>query len=242
MKKIIKKVNKDITTAQIIKAVILYLFKIGNMELLEDIYSKIYLTEGKEKAKKLWQQTLNTIDHEQTINKQRTLRNKLYERSKTLNKKTKDFMKICLTGDIYTINDTLSNKDLVEKLLKRGILPLRAARTSDILSERFLKSEKIPLKEQVKIFNTFMQREFGGFSFCSIANAINCAEQDYNGIIQVYPFTCAPETIVKNVLPKISKKYQIPTLAIAIGEQTGDAGFDTRLEAFIDLLEFNRGK
>jgi predicted nucleotide-binding protein (sugar kinase/HSP70/actin superfamily) len=242
MKKFIKTMNKDITTTKIIQGVVLFLHKVANIELLEDIYGKVHITEGEQKAKKLWQQTLNTIDHEQGIRKQRELRNKLYTRSIKLNKKIQDHVKICLTGDIYTVNDTMSTRDIVEKLLKRKIHVLKAARHSDILSERFLKSEKIPKKEQVKIFNTFMEREFGGFTYCSISNAIESAKKNYDGIIQVYPFTCAPETVVKNVLPIISEKYKTPCLSIAIGEQTGDAGFDTRLEAFIDLIELNRGK
>ncbi|MCF2140733.1 MAG: hypothetical protein K9W44_11820 [Candidatus Lokiarchaeota archaeon] len=56
----------------------------------------------------------------------------------------------------------------------------------------------------------------------------------------MYPFTCLPHIASKNILPQISHLYDIPVLSLVVDEQTGEAGFQTRLEAFVDLLARKR--
>ena len=61
-------------------------------------------------------------------------------------------------------------------------------------------------------------------------------------MVHLYPFTCMPEIISRSILPQISKEYDMPVLSLVVDEQTGEAGFQTRLEAFIDLLYRKREK
>jgi predicted nucleotide-binding protein (sugar kinase/HSP70/actin superfamily) len=56
----------------------------------------------------------------------------------------------------------------------------------------------------------------------------------------VAPFTCIPEIVAKSILPRVSQDFRIPVLSLTIDEQTGRAGVETRLEAFIDLLRERR--
>ena len=58
----------------------------------------------------------------------------------------------------------------------------------------------------------------------------------YDGMIQLLPFTCMPDTIAKSILPAVSQKEDMPVLTLIVDEQTGKAGVHTRLEAFLDLL------
>jgi len=58
----------------------------------------------------------------------------------------------------------------------------------------------------------------------------------------MFPFTCMPEIVAKNILPKVSNDMDIPVLSLAFDEQSGEAGIVTRLEAFIDLLKYRRIK
>ena len=68
------------------------------------------------------------------------------------------------------------------------------------------------------------------------------ADAGLDGIIQVFPFNCMPEIIAKNILPQVSKEVNMPVISLAFDEQSGEAGVLTRLEAFIDLLEYRRSK
>jgi len=49
-----------------------------------------------------------------------------------------------------------------------------------------------------------------------------------------------PEIVAQNVMP--STREDIPVLAVTCDEQQGKQGLLTRLEAFVDLLEFRRRK
>jgi len=45
-----------------------------------------------------------------------------------------------------------------------------------------------------------------------------------------------PEVAIKAMIPRLSRDYQIPILSLNLDEQTGRAGFITRIEAFIDMI------
>jgi len=47
---------------------------------------------------------------------------------------------------------------------------------------------------------------------------------------------CMPEVTVRPILEKIHQESGIPFLSISLDEQTAEAGIDTRLEAFIDVV------
>lgn len=48
---------------------------------------------------------------------------------------------------------------------------------------------------------------------------------------------CMPEIVSKSILPTISKDRNFPILTLIVDEMTGEAGYITRIEAFLDLLE-----
>ena len=51
-----------------------------------------------------------------------------------------------------------------------------------------------------------------------------------------------PEIVAQNILPKVSKNEDIPILSLVLDEQTGKAGYLTRIEAFIDLIKRKKMK
>jgi len=51
-----------------------------------------------------------------------------------------------------------------------------------------------------------------------------------------------PEIITRSIAPQVSKEYDMPFLSLVIDEQTGEAGYKTRLEAFVELLKRKKEK
>ena len=51
-----------------------------------------------------------------------------------------------------------------------------------------------------------------------------------------------PEIVAQNILPKVSKEEDIPVMSLVLDEQTGKAGYITRIEAFIDLIKRKANK
>ena len=57
-----------------------------------------------------------------------------------------------------------------------------------------------------------------------------------DGIITITAFGCGPDSLMVERITRKSKQFNKPLLNLTIDEHTGEAGFITRLEAFIDML------
>ena len=57
-----------------------------------------------------------------------------------------------------------------------------------------------------------------------------------DGIITLNAFGCGPDSLMIERVMRKAKELNKPLLSLTIDEHTGEAGFITRLEAFIDML------
>lgn len=57
-----------------------------------------------------------------------------------------------------------------------------------------------------------------------------------DGIITLNSFGCGPDSLMIENITRKAKSFNKPLLVLTIDEHTGEAGFVTRLEAFIDML------
>lgn len=57
-----------------------------------------------------------------------------------------------------------------------------------------------------------------------------------DGIITVTAFGCGPDSLMIERITRKSKQFNKPLLNLTIDEHTGEAGFITRLEAFVDMI------
>ncbi len=57
-----------------------------------------------------------------------------------------------------------------------------------------------------------------------------------DGMITVTAFGCGPDSLMIERITRKAKRFNKPLLNLTIDEQTGEAGFITRLEAFVDML------
>ncbi len=57
-----------------------------------------------------------------------------------------------------------------------------------------------------------------------------------DGIIALSAFGCGPDSLMVDEIQYHAEKKNMPVLHLTIDEHTGEAGFVTRLEAFIDML------
>ena len=51
-----------------------------------------------------------------------------------------------------------------------------------------------------------------------------------------------PEIMSQNIFPSMREDCDIPILALIMDEQTGKAGYVTRIEAFVDLMRRRKRK
>ena len=61
-------------------------------------------------------------------------------------------------------------------------------------------------------------------------------DNNIDGIITINAFGCGPDSIMVERISRAARKFNKPVLNLSVDEQTGEAGFVTRIEAFTDML------
>ena len=74
----------------------------------------------------------------------------------------------------------------------------------------------------------------------TVGDTVEYRKHGFDGVVHLMPFTCMPEIVAESVLPRVKRDTGMPVLTFALDEQTSDAGMQTRLEAFVDLLTRQR--
>lgn len=151
-------------------------------------------------------------------------------------------LKVGIIGEIYTVIEPFVNLNIEEKLGDYGVEVDRSMTVSGwIKSNIFSKLAMINSeKELEKAAEPYLKSMIGGHARQCIGNAVLYSRKGYNGVIQLLPFSCMPEIVASSILPNLSKKENIPYMTLVVDELTGESGYITRLEAFIDMLERKR--
>ncbi|HYF84468.1 MAG TPA: CoA protein activase [Clostridia bacterium] len=151
-------------------------------------------------------------------------------------------VRIGIIGEIYTIIEPFTNLNVEEKLGDLGVEVHRSMTVKDWARNNVIlpATGRKPYTKEKKLSKPYLPTLIGGHSQECIGHAIHYAKMGYDGLIQIYPMTCMPEIVSRSILPQIEKDYSIPILYMIVDEQTGEAGFQTRLEAFVDYIGKNR--
>jgi predicted nucleotide-binding protein (sugar kinase/HSP70/actin superfamily) len=99
---------------------------------------------------------------------------------------------------------------------------------------------KNQLKLSSKYAKPYLRFHSGGESIESVGKTVLFTKHGIDGVIHMFPFTCMPELVAQTILMKVHKDLDIPILTLIIDEHTAPGGVETRLDAFIDLLERRR--
>lgn len=155
--------------------------------------------------------------------------------------KDKIVPKVYLLGEFFVLLDPYANQGIEKTLGDLGVEVQRQIFFSDWL-EHVLQPSIFYKKEShrercVRFAQNYMKRAIGGECIETIGDTVFGARNGIDGIVHIMPFSCMPEIVAQNILPKVSKQEDIPVLELVLDEQTGKAGNITRIEAFIDLVK-----
>jgi predicted nucleotide-binding protein (sugar kinase/HSP70/actin superfamily) len=151
-------------------------------------------------------------------------------------------LKIALIGEIYSMIEPFSNLYIEERLMDYGVSTARMITPSWWLKDLILKPLKLNSLNVRIASKAYLPFGVGGHAKESVAHAILSHKRNFDGAIQIFPLGCMPEVVTKSVLPSIQNDLDFPVLSLVIDEMTGEAGYVTRIEAFIDMLESKRKK
>lgn len=154
---------------------------------------------------------------------------------------SQDVLRVGLVGEFFILLDPFMNFDVEEWLGNRGVFVERGTYTSDWVA---LTGDNavggIHYDKLVESADPYLKFKVGGEGIATVGHTVICAKHGYDGVLHMMPFTCMPETVAKQILPSVGHEQNIPILSLVIDEQTGKAGIETRLEAFIDLMRNRR--
>lgn len=152
----------------------------------------------------------------------------------------KNPLKIAIIGEIYTVIEPFANLYIEDKLMDFGVSTKRMLTPSWWVKNTALLPIKLNSLNIKKSSKKYLSLNIGGHARECIGEAVLAEKDRFDGAIQIFPMGCMPEIVSKSILPKISKDNDFPIMTLVVDEMTGDAGYVTRIEAFIDLLERRR--
>ncbi len=144
-------------------------------------------------------------------------------------------VKVALLGHSYVINDPVLSFNTLKKLREMDV---------EVVS-----SEQIPeeiINEQMKKLHSTLyfeeERKIVGTALYFLESGT------IDGLLQLIPFPCGPSAISSEiVLHHAKKRPEFPVIQLVVDDNTGEAGFLTRLEAFVmtmkrkKFLKFKKG-
>ncbi len=132
---------------------------------------------------------------------------------------------IAVIGHSYNLYDSHLNLNLINRLLALGYRVF----TPEMLPDRTIAEANRSLRKP--LFWSLGRRVLGA--------AIHYSERkDIAGLIQVTSFGCGLESLVADMSQRVAKQKGKPFMLLTMDEHTGEAGMQTRLEAFLDMLAF----
>jgi len=233
---------------KLIKALYVAINKVFVLDRLENVLS--YHRAREERvgdSERAYKKGINWIFEAESV---RQLKQAEQEAIREIQKVTidpeKDVLNVDLTGEIFLVLDSFSNQNLERELGRLGVQTRRSLTISgwlkDAIIPKFLSNGDTHLERAVKFAKPYLLRDIGGDALECISDVAYANYKGTDGIIHVSPFTCMPEIISQNIFPAMRENCDIPILSLILDEQTGRAGYITRLEAFVDLMRRRKRK
>ena len=180
----------------------------------EKVYMELGLCLGKTKKEVKKAYNLAKKEQESWFKSQEKKQGKILEGTKT---------KILLAGHPYVLHDGYMGGEIAEILKRMG---------HEVLYTDYVNRENA-LKRSYhfsKVMPWIINREMTG--------AIMLLKDKVDGIVLISTYPCGPDALVNDML--IRKINGIPVLQLTLDAQEGTAGVETRIESFIDIIQYQK--
>jgi len=133
-------------------------------------------------------------------------------------------LRIGVIGHHYNVYDTFTTMSLLDRLSSMGVDVV----TADMVPERLRERELRRLPKE--IYWSYEREIAGAILACARYRLVD-------GIIFMISFPCGPDSIIRVLCEQENRRLGgVPMLPLVIDEHTGEGGFLTRIEAFVDML------
>ncbi len=220
-------------------------FVVDDLDSALSYYRAREITPGT--AEKNYKKALKLIDKVNSTHELKKAYHKaLAEIEKTPIDPKREVLNVDITGEIYLVNDDFSNQNIERELGRMGVQTRRSLTVSSFLKDAIIpkafRKGETHLQRAERLAKPYLMRDIGGDALECVSDVAYANEQHKDGIIHISPFTCMPEIMSQNIFPAMRKDCEVPILTLIMDEQTGRAGYITRLEAFVDLMRRKQRK
>jgi len=184
------------------------------------------LGKNEEEIKKAFQKTLI---------KEKEIREK--QEKEVLEKINSNSKKIILISHPYNLYDEYVNLRIKERLEKLGVAPIFIEEIPNQQPTTCNLQQTITPKSKLSVVSCELPVSFHWEFAKEIMEKVDfILSRKIDGAIEISSFACGCDAVLKEFVEKKFKEKKIPFLYLVIDEHTGEAGFQTRLEAFIDTI------
>ncbi len=234
--KILKEINPKLN---IIKALYFSFITIKMVNYMDDIDDYIRLNAPYQKnvglLENINKEMLEEFRNVKSFYKLRKSYRKCKRKIKNIELKDKNKkIKIGIIGELYTLMEPFANNN-IEKILKdSGVSVKRFTNVTYLLFEKGKKSKKY-LKNLKNI-----KYKMGADAMDNIYYTKYLIDHNYDGIIHMKSSFCTPEIGNMGIISKMCEEKNMPVMFLTMDLNTSNVGFETRIEAFLDMIEMRK--
>jgi predicted nucleotide-binding protein (sugar kinase/HSP70/actin superfamily) len=150
----------------------------------------------------------------------------LSKKLKVIKKNDEPRLNIALIGHGYNIYDDYVNMDMTNKLKNFGVNII----TIDMVDSSIIREKS----------KTLSKKMFWNYGTRALGSTLHFLDRnDIDGIIYLMSFGCGVDSFICDLAErKVRRKKDLPFMVLTLDEHSGEAGLDTRLEAFIDMIRW----
>ncbi|MHB8061102.1 MAG: acyl-CoA dehydratase activase-related protein [Ruminiclostridium sp.] len=185
-----------------------------------------FITEDREKIRNAYKDAVIAYQCERQVLKSGVLLDEFKQDSIQLRliQKRSTRLTVAIIGHCYTVYDSFINMELIKKLRDYGI----GVVTLDMLD--YLES-----KEKCRELDKMLFWDYGTRAYGGVIQLIESGQID--GVLVLTSFGCGVDSFVDELVEKkIRQESDIPFMKLVLDEHSAEAGFCTRLEAFVDMI------
>lgn len=145
-------------------------------------------------------------------------------------------MTFAVMGYPYLIHDPYIGMNLVERIEAAGARVV----TPDMIPARILARNPRAVKKSLFwMLSNYSLR--AAHYLLGDAGREDGRRPRVDGVIHVTAFACGPDATVNKMLELKTKEAGVPFMTLVVDEHAGEAGMITRLEAFVDMVQWREG-
>jgi len=242
----LRKATNNAPLWRIARGMYLGYHKMAALDQAEKLVRRKRAYESKRgEADKLWRDFVDRIKKAASVRETARIFNAFQEELAAIPEMAIRPLRVKIIGEIYTVLESFVNQEIERFLASRQELRVEVVR--ELSATQWFDLHVLRRRREVNRYEAviaaaapYLNVCVGGHGQESVGEAVLAVREGYDGVIHLLPFTCMPEIVAQNILVPLSEKLDLPFLSLVINEKTDTVGWETRLEAFLEVLAERR--